>query len=52
MTLEVQAEIRLKEADPSKAPAPVRVNVKRRSARAGRERRGAAKGEGGEKSGR
>jgi len=52
MTLEVQAEIRLKEADPSKAPAPVRVNVKRRSARANRERGGAGKGEGGEKGGR
>jgi len=50
MTLEVQAEIRLKEADPSKAPSPVRVNVKRRAGAKGRrDRAGAGKGEGGEK---
>jgi hypothetical protein len=53
MTLEVQAEIRLKEADPSKAPSPVRVNVKRRSAgRGSRPRGGTGRGEGGEKSAR
>src|SRR5512137_1453770 len=46
MTLEVQAEIRLKEADPSKAPSPVRVNVKRRAPGKGRrERSRGGKGE-------
>src|SRR5512137_531107 len=53
MTLEVQAEIRLREADPSKAPSPVRVHVKKRSAgKPPRERAAAGKGEGGEKEGR
>jgi hypothetical protein len=51
MTLEVQAEIRLKEADPSKAPSPVRVNVKRRSAGKGHKERAAAGKGGGEKGG-
>src|SRR5512136_1483533 len=53
MTLEVQAEIRLKEADPTKAPSPVRVNVKRKASGKGtKERTAPRKGDEGEKGGR